>query len=203
MPSPRIHEIKSRISALQEELEQELATWRREIGISLTEGQLRLSRELRQAQRKLRRGLLPYIVKARPLHLLTAPVIYSLVVPFALLDAMLWLYQQVCFRAYGIPRVVRADYLVFDRHRLPYLNLVEKLNCLYCAYANGLIGYVREIAARTEQYWCPIKHARAQAAPHGRYAGFAEYGDAASYRRELPLLRRDLQRARGEGADRP
>jgi hypothetical protein len=56
---------------------------------------------------------------------------------------------------------------VFDRYHLAYLNVLEKLNC---AYANGLIAYVREIAGRTEQYWCPIKHARRVIGAHSHYA---------------------------------
>ena len=203
MPSPRIHDLKERIDALQRELEEAITDWRREIGLSLTEGQLRLNAELKAAQRRLRRRLLPYVLKAQPRHLFTAPIIYSLMLPFALLDAMLWFYQQTCFRAYRIPLVKRGDYLVFDRHRLPYLNAVEKLNCLYCAYANGLIGYVREIAARTEQYWCPIKHARSRASEHERFVKFTEYGDADGYRRELPLLRRDLRRRTLQPGDTP
>jgi hypothetical protein len=43
------------------------------------------------------------------------------------------------------------DYLAFDRHPLQYLNLIEKVNCEYCAHANGIFAYVAEIAARTEQ----------------------------------------------------
>ena len=34
------------------------------------------------------------------------------------------------------------------------------INCIYRSYANGLCSYVTEVAARTEQHWCPIKHAR-------------------------------------------
>ena len=45
-----------------------------------------------------------------------------------------------------------GGYLAFDRHRLTYLNFAEKLNCEYCAYANGILAYFTEIAARTEQY---------------------------------------------------
>jgi hypothetical protein len=91
---------------------------------------------------------------------LTAPVIYAVIVPLVLLDLFVTIYQRVCFPVYGIPKVNRGDYLIFDRHHLAYLNALEKLNCAYCSYANGLIAYVREIAGRTEQYWCPIKHAR-------------------------------------------
>jgi hypothetical protein len=82
-----------------------------------------------------------------------------------------------------------------DRHRLAYLNGIEKLNCAYCTYANGLIAYVREVAGRTEQYWCPIRHARRIPAPHRRYAHFFEYGDAAAYRHNLSAKRHELRPA--------
>ena len=94
------------------------------------------------------------------------------------MDIWISLYQWVCFRVYGVPRVRRQDYLIIDRHRLGYLNGIEKLNCVYCGYANGLFAYLREIAGRTEQYWCPIKHARKIRQPHSRYPRFLEYGDA-------------------------
>lgn len=118
---------------------------------------------------------------------LTAPVIYALAVPLALLDLMVTLYQKVCFPLYGLPQVDRSEHLVIDRHKLSYLDGIEKLNCLYCGYGNGVIAYAREIAARTEEHWCPIKHKKRVKAPHGRYAGFAEYDDPQTARR---LLRR-------------
>jgi hypothetical protein len=31
---------------------------------------------------------------------------------------------------------------------------------------------VREVASRTEIYWCPIKHARRVLGPHPHYQGF-------------------------------
>jgi hypothetical protein len=127
----------------------------------------------------------------------TAPVIYALVVPFAVLDAAVSIYQAICFRAWGIAPVPRGDHFAFDRRRLPYLNALERLNCLYCSYVNGLIGYVGEIAARTEQYWCPIRHARPARGAHHRAASFAEYGDARAYRDRLPLFRAALKRYTG------
>src|SRR4029079_2678571 len=96
----------------------------------------------------------------------TAPIIYSLVVPVAILDLWITVYQQLCFPVYGIARVRRSGYIVIDRHHLGYLNGIEKLNCMYCSYANGVFGYVREIAGRTEQYWCPIRHAKRIRNPH-------------------------------------
>jgi hypothetical protein len=66
---------------------------------------------------------------------------------------------------------------------LAYLNMVEKLNCAFCGYANGVIGYGREIASRTEERWCPIKHARRVRGVHQRYYQFDDFGDAASFRK--------------------
>jgi hypothetical protein len=138
-----------------------------------------------------------YLLHARPLVILTAPVIYSLIIPFVLLDACIMLYQAVCFPVYGIPKVPRRDYFVFDRSRLAYLNAIEKLNCEYCSYANGLIAYVREVASRTEQYWCPIKHAQRAIGAHPRYAKFEDYGDAEAYREQLPRHRQALKEEGG------
>ena len=138
-------------------------------------------------------GLLRYVLGSRPLILLTAPVIYSMVLPLLLLDLLFSLYQLICFPVYGIVKVRRSDYLIFDRNQLAYLNLVERLNCAYCSYGNGVIAYAREIAARTEQYWCPIKHARRMQGAHARYPEFVDYGDAEAYRSELAALRKALR----------
>jgi hypothetical protein len=108
------------------------------------------------------------------------------------------LYQMVCFPAYGIQKVRRADYFVFDRHHLAYLNALEKLNCAYCSYVNGLIAYVREIAGRTEQYWCPIKHARRVAGAHPLYAGFDDYGDADAYKKRVDELRETVAKTQDD-----
>ena len=53
---------------------------------------------------------------------------------------------------------------------------------MYCSYANGLLAYAVEIAARSEAYWCPIKHANRLRSYHQWYSGFSDYGDAENYR---------------------
>jgi len=136
------------------------------------------------------KGVWEYLRGARPLVLLTSPLIYLCVVPFALLDLFVAVYQAVCFSANGIPKVRRGDYLVFDRARLPYLNVIEKVGCVYCSYANGLLAYVAEIAARTEQHFCPIKHRTSLRQPHSRYAHFLPYGNAGAYRQDVEHVRR-------------
>ena len=47
---------------------------------------------------------------------------------------------------------------------------------------------MREIGSRTEQFWCPIKHARKVVGAHPRYNEFAEYGDAESYREDVAKI---------------
>ena len=108
------------------------------------------------------------------------------------MDLVVTLYQLICFPVYGIPKVRRGDHVLIDLHHLAYMNVIEKLNCLYCSYFNGVMSYVREIAGRTEQYWCPIKHAAQLNRPHSRYERFVEYGDSDSYREKVNELRKDF-----------
>jgi hypothetical protein len=124
------------------------------------------------------------------LVILSSPLIYACALPFVLLDISVALYQFVCFPIYGIPKVRRGDYLIFDRGRLGYLNTIEKVGCIYCSYANGLLAMITEIAARTEQHFCPIKHAQTLAKEHSRYAKFLPYGDARAYREQSGAVAR-------------
>ncbi|MEW6320658.1 MAG: hypothetical protein AB1635_06175 [Acidobacteriota bacterium] len=161
-------------------------------GFKLRAFERQIARDLRRYHRRFRQSVPSYLFDGSLLNLATAPVIYSLAVPLVLLDVWVTLYQWVCFPIYRIDRVPRRAYFVIDRHLLGYLNLIEKFNCVYCGYANGLLAYVREIAARTEQYWCPIKHGRRIRQPHSHYRNFVPYGDAEAYRARLPALRRKL-----------
>jgi len=184
----------NRLHALEAELEAEIDRLLKEkrqlFRYTLERGRVRFENGMRVLHRHQREGLWAYLRTARLGHLLTAPVIYSLLIPFVALDIMVTLYQHICFRVYGISRVARMDYFVIDRHHLAYLNAIEKLNCVYCGYASGLIEYVREISARTEKYWCPIKHARRTPDPHRLVERFVDFGDADAYKARL----RDLQK---------
>jgi len=186
-----IEELLARIRVLQDQIEDEYRKARDEFGRKREQ----LAEEFLHQQRRYRVGLFAFLRGARPLVALTAPVIYAGWVPFLLIDLFVTLYQGICFPIYGIPKARRADYLVFDRADLPYLNLIEKFNCFYCSYANGVAAYTREVAARTEQYWCPIKHARRLHAAHGRYPNFFEHGDAEAFRRGLERMREQYRDA--------
>ncbi|MDO6461045.1 hypothetical protein Q4485_10085 [Granulosicoccaceae sp. 1_MG-2023] len=190
-----VDELIRKFNALQAELEDRLdeATrqHREEFQYQLRKGRVYFRREMRDLHRKYRIRSLPYLRGARLRHILSAPLIYSVLLPMLLMDLFVSVYHSVCFRIYGIPRVQRREHIVIDRHKLAYLNNIEKINCMYCGYGNGLISYWREIFARTEQYWCPIKHAQRFKDRHSRHEGFVEYGDAAAYRSRLPDLRKD------------
>jgi hypothetical protein len=189
-----IAELTRKISELQAEVDARIARRRAELRVGLEHGRVVFEAELLRRHRELKTALSTYLWNARPLVIVTAPVIYAMIVPFALLDLFVTVYQAVCFPVYGIPKVKRADYFAFDRGHLAYLNALEKLNCAYCSYANCLIAYVREIAARTEQYWCPIKHARRVTGSHERYMRFDDYGDAEGYQKRAEELRALLAR---------
>jgi hypothetical protein len=163
----------------------------------LRNGNVWFSNEIKREHAKLKTSLVRYVLHSRFLAILTAPFIYAVIIPFVLLDLFVSLYQAVCFPVYGIPKARRRDYIAIDRKKLRYLNALEGFNCLYCSYGNGVLAYAVEIAGRTEQHWCPIKHARRVRNTHDRYAQFFPYGDAVAYREGIDKLRDDFKDLKG------
>ena len=180
---PHVDSLIARIRSLEDELEAELAVRRAKLNFRLEDGRARFEQEILQAHRALRIGVVRYVLDAGILNVVTSPAIYALILPLALLDGVLTIYQAVCFPVYGIEKVRRRDYLIFDRYQLAYLNVLQKINCAYCSYANGLLAYAREIAGRTEIYFCPIKHARRVIGAQVGYDEFEEFGDAEGFRK--------------------
>lgn len=185
-------ELAKRIKTLERELEAALEAKERTVQFRWVKGKVEFEEAILAEHRKLKSSLARYVLDSTFLTILTAPVIYAGVVPFILLDLFLVVYQAICFPIYGIPKVSRADYYIFDRGALKYLNLVERINCIYCSYGNALFAYAREVSARTEQHWCPIKHARRLRSPHSRYGHFVDYGNARQYREQIDAVRNDF-----------
>ena len=185
-------DLQRRIHALERELAVAIEEKERHFGAAWASGKMHFTAEVTAAQRRLKVSLPRYLLDSNLLVALSAPLIYAGFVPFVLLDIFLWVYQGICFPLYGIPKARRCDYLVFDRGQLKYLNLLERFNCLYCSYGNGLGAFLVEVAGRTEQHWCPIKHAKRLRAPHSRYGHFLDYGDAAAYRQQIDRVRFDF-----------
>lgn len=188
----RIQELVSRIHTLELELEEELKLHPNDLASDFDKKRIRYEQEVLAQQKKFKMGLLKYLWTADIKSYLSAPFIYSLIIPLLALDIFISSYQFICFPLYGIEKVRRSNYIIFDRAHLAYLNVFEKINCAYCSYANGLIGFCRDIAGKTEQYWCPIKHAKRVYLSHPNYKKFAEYGDATNYHDILEGLRKSL-----------
>jgi len=188
----RIRQLLAQISAIEDEIEDILRARQERVLYRLKDGKIRFRQDIEAAQRKFKQGLLKWILDSRPANLLSAPFIYGMIIPFVFFDICISLYQAVCFPLYRINRVKRCNYIIIDRHHLQYLNSIERLHCMYCGYVNGLLAYAREIAARTEQYWCPIKHASRILDKHSRYHNFIDYDDAEGYQKRLTELQQQL-----------
>ncbi|MBT9501287.1 MAG: hypothetical protein IV092_08580 [Burkholderiaceae bacterium] len=190
----RIKLILQQMAALDEELRTAVHEQESRMFFKIKGKRIEFERSVKEAHIKLRTGLFRWLVTNRPLNLITGPLIYGMVIPLLMLDLCVTLYQWVCFPIYGINKVRRSDYLVFDRRHLGYLNLIEKFHCTYCEYGNGLMAYMTEILARTEQYFCPIKHAHKVLSTHTRYNRFLDYGEAEAYEAKLEEFRLALGR---------
>lgn len=173
--------IREKLNEIQNEFESEMEEQRRKFEYRLEQGRVVFEKGVIPRHRLLRIKLLRFIRTSSIGVIITAPVIYSLIIPVVLSDLLVTIYQHICFPVYRIPLVKRSEYVVMDRKYLEYLNLIQKVNCIYCEYANGVIAYVREVASRTEYYWCPIKHARKAKGTHDRYYDFLDYGDSEDF----------------------
>ena len=197
----RIRILLNQINLLEGELQTVLHEQESRILFQFKGKAIEFERSVKHAHARLKRGVLHWIVTDRPQNFVTGPIIYGMLVPLLLLDLCITLYQASCFPIYRVTKVRRGDYIVIDRQHLGYLNSIEKFHCTYCAYANGLIAYAYEIVARTEQYFCPIKHAHKVLGTHARYARFLDYGESADYHTRLEAFRTQLDPR--QNADQP
>ncbi|MEY4483026.1 MAG: hypothetical protein RL693_478 [Verrucomicrobiota bacterium] len=189
----KLDSLLDQMQVLEQEVWRELKKNEQEFFYEVRQGKVRFTEEARARHKKLVKRFSAYVRDSRFWIIATAPVIWACLIPIVMVDAVMILYQAICFPIYNIPRVRRADYVKLDRHRLSYLNWAEKINCEYCSYVNGVLACASEVAARTEQFWCPIKHALRMKSMHSRYRFFFEYGDAETYRRQIETVRRSFE----------
>ena len=189
MENARVHQLLVQIAALEDELRTGIHEQEVRIHFQIKGKRIEFEKSIRDAHRKLKKSFLRWVISNRPQNLITGPIIYGMIIPLLMIDLFVSFYQAVCFPIYQIEKVKRGDYIVLDRQHLDYLNFIEKFHCTYCAYGAGLIAYLSEILARTEQYFCPIKHARKVLGTHARYANFLPYGAAADYEAKLEAYR--------------
>ncbi len=187
----KIKEIIDEIEEMKIKLAEEIDKHENHISYEIKNGYVKFESEVLAKQKENMKTLLSWFREVPLLHLLTSPIIYAMVIPAVFLDIILFIYQQVIFRIYKFDLIKRNDYMHFDHKYLGYLNPIEKLNCLYCSYFNGLMLYASAIAGRTELYFCPIKHAKKVVAQHKYYDEFLSYGDEEDYQNKLKELRKN------------
>lgn len=193
MANEQIKKIIEKIHELEDELRLVIDEQQSQFSYKIAGKRVEFEKSIRDAHKKLKTSWFYWFITVSPKHLLSGPFIYGLLIPLVVFDLGVSIYQSVSFRLYGISQVKRSDYFIFDHRHLDYLNIFDKINCLYCSYASGVINYAREIASRTEQYWCPIKHAHKIIDVHHRYANFLDYGNAENFQENVSDIRKELQ----------
>ena len=193
-----VRNLLKQITALEDQLRIVMREHEGKLRYTIEGRRIAFEQSVKEAHAKLKMGALRWIISVRPQNYLTAPIIYGMCLPLIFADLCVSFYQATCFPIYKIPKVKRRDYIVFDHQHLAYLNAFEKFHCLYCAYGTGLLSYILEIIARTEQYFCPIKHAHKRLHAHSRYRTFIAYGEAEDYHVRLEAFRAALAREKAE-----
>jgi hypothetical protein len=188
----KIKELLTQISDIENEIEKLINEQQEQILYFYEDGKVKFKEGIEDAHKKLKKTLLRYILDSKLRNVLSAPFIYSMIIPFLILDIFITVYQIICFGLYRIKKVNRSSYVIVDRYKLKHLNSLERFNCIYCGYSIGVLNYTREVAARTEQYWCPIKHARKVIGRHSRYDDFIDFGDAVDYHERLAEYRQKM-----------
>lgn len=174
----QINAILSEIDKKKAELKIEYSKLKKKYGFTLQKGKIVFNSDAIKANKKQRKSILETIFTAEVREILSFPFIWMMLIPAVILDLGLFIYQNTAIRLYWIPLAKRSDFIVFDRQQLDYLNLIQKINCIYCSYVNWLFAYAVEVAWRTEYYWCPIKNAKKTLWWHSKEKYFADYGDA-------------------------
>jgi len=187
-----IRRLLSQISELEEQLASDLHAQQQRLHYRVEGSKIRFEENLRRVHHDLKVGTFSWLRQSELRNVVSAPFIYAMVFPFLVLDIFMFVYQSVCFPLYRIPKVRRSLYVIVDRHHLGYLNIIERMNCLFCGYADGLLAYTRQILSCTEMYWCPIKHARKVLDPHRRYAKFSDFGVGENYQAHIAAMRCEI-----------
>lgn len=172
----KIEHIQAKIDELELALYEEYERLAFKYGFSIEQKRVEFRQKFRERNRTFRIPAWKYAFPVNIRHFLSIPFIYAMIVPTVILDIFLNLYNWTAMPLYRIPLVRRSDYIVFDRQFLDYLNWIQKLNCIYCSYVNGVFAFAVELGGRTERYWCPIKAAHKRPPRNNWYCDYADYG---------------------------
>ncbi len=185
----KINKILQEIQSKRDELSIEYSKLKEKYGFRIEWRKIIFNTETKKKNKFFKKPILETIFSAEVREILSIPFIYSMVIPTFILDVFLFIYQQTAFRLYKIPIVKRCDYIIYDRKSLDYLNFLQKFNCIYCSYVNGVFQYAVEVWWRTEKYWCPIKNARKKMWEHAWEDCFADYWSPEDFKKVFHSLK--------------
>ncbi len=134
-----IREILAKIETLNIELRGEYERLSEKYGFYFQRKKVIFLEMFREKNKRKKVPLYQYLIPRNWRHvryILSIPFIYGMIVPAIFLDIALTIYQRITFPLYTIPLVRRSDFIMDDRRFLDYLNILEKINCLYCSYVN-------------------------------------------------------------------
>lgn len=114
MPT-QLEVLLNKMKELENELVDELQKQQEEFAYEITKRRVYFEENVIIRHKKYAKQLFSYIVDAKINNILSTPFIWAFIVPVALMDLTISLYQAICFPIYGIPKVRRQDYIVFDR----------------------------------------------------------------------------------------
>ena len=194
----KIEKLLQEIREKREELWAEYEKLKEKYGYVIEKWKIRFSEEMKKRNKFYKKSVWDSIFSARVREVLSMPFIYMMIVPAIILDIFLFVYQNTALRLYKVPLVKRSEYIIFERRHLDYLNWIQKINCLYCSYVNGLFSYAVEVAGRTEKYWCPIKYASRKKWWHDWEEYFADYGDPEKFKEVFTSLKEFEEKKQNE-----
>lgn len=177
MYNQRIAKILETIEKLKKDLRKEYLGLQEKYDFFVQKRKIVFSLGAKNKQRAQKMNVWIYALTPDIKHLISMPFIYWMIFPAIILDIFLYFYQWAALLFYWIPRAERKDYFIYDRRFLVYLNIIQKFNCLYCSYVNWLFAFAVEVGSRTEQYWCPIKHAVNSDSEHKYFKYYSDYWD--------------------------
>jgi len=122
--STQIEVLLDKIKDLEDELIDELQKQQQEFSYEIFKRRVYFGENVIIQHKGYAKHLFNYIIDEKLKNILSIPFMWMCIIPVALMDITISLYQEICFPIYGIPKVKRQDYIVFDRQYLNYLNII-------------------------------------------------------------------------------
>ena len=90
----QIRQILSQITELEDDLHKLIQEQQEEFNYRIEGTKVLFEKNIRKAQRQLRTGFFSFIRQSKPRNVVTAPVVYSVIIPLVILDAWISMHQE-------------------------------------------------------------------------------------------------------------